>query len=86
MNETNQVPPIIQRPKRRGLINPTKVRILSFVVITLCIIISVVACILAIWDFTKQDALWRTIATCIVIAGGMMAFGIINALYGPKGE
>jgi hypothetical protein len=54
------------------------------VIITLCLLISVIACILAIWDFTKQDTLWRTIATCLVIGGGMMAFGIINGLYGPK--
>lgn len=84
MSETTQNPPTIQRPGRRGLINPNQVKMLSFGVITMCIIISVIACILAIWDFTKQDTLWRTVATCVVIAGGMMAFGIINALYGPK--
>jgi len=50
----------------------------------LCIIISVIACILAIWDFTKTDALWRTVATCIVVSAGMMAFGVTNILFGPK--
>lgn len=77
-------PPLPPRKKRRGLLSPEKVRWVSFVTITLCIIVSVVACILAIWDFTKQNTLWRTVATCIVMAGGMMAFGIINALYGPR--
>lgn len=71
-------------PKRHGFVDCRKVRGITFVTITACIIISIIACILAIWDFTKQDTLWRTVATCAVIAGGMMAFGIINVLYGPK--
>ena len=79
---TSNPPPINSR--RRGFISPAKVKALSFFTITLCIIISVVSCILAIWDFTHKDSLWRTVATCLVISGGMMAFGIINALYGPK--
>jgi hypothetical protein len=82
MNSTGMTPPPVRR--RRGFIAPEKVRGLSFVVVTVCLIISVAACILAIWDFTRQDTLWRTVATCLVIAGGMMAFGIINALYGPR--
>lgn len=73
-----------QRKQGRGLIRPSLVRGLSFATITACIIISVIACILAIWDFTKQDTLWRTVATCVVVAGGMMAFGVVNTLYGPR--
>lgn len=69
--------------QKRGFINPRIVRTISFAVLTICIIICVVSCILAIWDFTKTDALWRTVATCVVVSGGMMAFGIINSLYGP---
>ena len=69
---------------KRGFINPHLVRLASFTVLTICIIICAVACILAIWDFTKTDALARTVATCVVISGGMMGFGVINALYGPK--
>ena len=82
-----EIPPLpqpTQKPQRRGFINPSLVRMVSFTVLTICIIICVVSCILAIWDFTKTDALWRTIATCIVVSGGMMAFGVINMLYGPK--
>jgi hypothetical protein len=72
--------------KKRGFINPHLVRAASFTVLTICIMICVVSCILAIWDFTKTDALWRTVATCVVISGGMMAFGVINLLYGPPLE
>lgn len=84
MTDTTPVPPVIEKRKRRGLVDPYKVRVFSFSVITLCILISVFACILSIWDATGDATLWRTIATCIVIAGGMMAFGVVNALYGPQ--
>lgn len=80
-------PPPLPEPEkkpRRGFIDPSYVRAISFAVLTLCIIICVASCILAVWDFAKPDALWRTIATCVVISGGMMAFGVINALYGHR--
>jgi hypothetical protein len=32
--------------------------------------VAVVACLLAIWEFTGTDILWRTVATCAVIGGG----------------
>jgi hypothetical protein len=59
-------------------------RVISFTVLAICIAISVIVSILAIWDFTKTDALWRTVATCIVVSGGMVAFGVVNSLYGSK--
>jgi hypothetical protein len=69
-------------PNKKGFINPIAVKIVSFSVLVICIIISAIACILAIWDFTKDDVLWRTVATCFVVSGGMMAFGVVNNLYG----
>ena len=80
--DTPPLPP--QLPKKRGLINQRIVQVVSFTVLVICILISVIACILAIWDFTKTDALWRTVATCIVVSGGMMAFGVTNILFGPR--
>ena len=59
-------------------------QVVSFTVLVICILISAVACILAIWDFTKTDALWRTVDTCIVVSGGMIAFGVTNILFGPR--
>jgi len=84
MDNPLQLPPL--KKQKRGFINPLLVRKISFSVLTVCIIICVVSCILAIWDLTKTDALWRTVATCVVISGGMMAFGIINSLYGPPSD
>jgi hypothetical protein len=42
----------------------------SFWTMTLCVLVAVVVSILAIWQFTGTDALWRTVATCGVIAAG----------------
>jgi hypothetical protein len=75
-------PPPLPRPRRRGFISRTVVRSFAFVVVTLCIIISVAACIMAIWDFADTDVLWRTVATCIVVIGGTVAFAIVNAAFG----
>jgi len=80
--DTPPLPP--QLPKKRGLINQRIVQVVSFTVLVICIIISVIACILAIWDFTKTDALWRTVATCIVVSAGMMAFGLTNIIFVPR--
>jgi hypothetical protein len=53
----------------------------SFWTITLCIAIAVLASILAIWEFTGTDALWRTVATCAVIGVGTLAFAWLNQLF-----
>jgi hypothetical protein len=43
---------------------------------------AVLSAILAIWQFTGTDALWRTVATCAVIAAGVLAFTWLNTLLG----
>ncbi len=73
-------------PNHRGFLNPGRVRALSFWITTLCILVSVVACLLAIWEFTGTDVLWRTVATCAVIGGGMIAFAWVNVLFGEPGK
>jgi len=82
---TAQLPPTPAGPmkrKARGFLNPEKVQAFAFYVITLCILVSVVASILAVWDFSKNDALWRTIATCVIVAGGCGLFAIVNLSFG----
>lgn len=70
------------RRKPRGFLNPTKVRAFAFYVISLCILVSVVASIFAIWEFAGKDALIRTIATCVVVAGGCAVFAVVNVSFG----
>ena len=48
---------------------------------TICIVVAVVACLLAIWQFTGTDVLWRTVATCVVIGAGTLAFSFVNGLF-----
>jgi hypothetical protein len=70
-----------ERPKRRGYLNPALVVRFSFWTMTMCVLIAVVVSILAIWQFAGTDALWRTVATCAVIAAGTLAFSWINGLF-----
>ncbi|MCZ7591399.1 MAG: hypothetical protein M5U15_04230 [Kiritimatiellae bacterium] len=86
MNRTTETSSLDPKEIKRGLINPKKVRMVTFGVITTSIAISVITCILAIWDFTQQDTLWRTVATCLVIIAGMIAFGVTNSMYGDHSE
>jgi hypothetical protein len=74
-----------QGTKTRGYIRPQAVKGFAFVVITLCLVISVGACILAIWEFAKTDVLWRTVATCVVVAAGVAIFAGVNTVFGDRG-
>ncbi len=71
-----------QRQRRRGFLNPSLVRSVSFWVTSLCILVAVLASLLAIWNFAGTDILWRTVATCAVIGSGTVAFYWVNVLFG----
>jgi len=83
---TNDAPPSDRRQQRRGFLNPQLVRAVSFWTTSLCILVAVVACLLAIWQFTGTDVLWRTVATCAVIGGGTLAFARVNTLFGDRSD
>ena len=72
--------------KRRGFLNPRRVTTFSFWITAICLFVAVVASILAIWEFTGTDALWRTVATCLVVGGGTLAFAWINSLFAVRDE
>lgn len=71
------------RPKRHGYLNHALVVRLAFWTTTACILVAVVAAVLAIWEFTGTDALWRTVATCAVIGAGTLTFSWINGRFDP---
>lgn len=75
-----------QHQTRQGFLNPQMVRRLSFWTTSMCILVAVVACLLAIWQFTGTDVLWRTVATCAVVGGGTIAFAWVNTLFGDRVE
>ncbi len=68
-------------PRRRGYLDPNKVRGIAFWTTSICILVGVVAALLAIWNFSGTDVLWRTVASCAVITGGTLAFSLFNAVY-----
>ena len=76
------MPDAQSRPKRRGFLNPESARTVSFWTTSACILVAVVASLLAIWKFTGTDILWRTVATCAVIGAGTVAFYWVNVLFG----
>ena len=72
--------------KNRGFLNPKRVVAFSFWTTAASILVAVVASILAIWKFTGTDALWRTVATCVVIGVGTVAFSFSNRLFTPDDD
>ena len=75
-----------QKKLRRGFLNPRIVTKISFWTTSACILVAVVACLLAIWNFAGTDILWRTVATCLVIGSGTVAFYWVNVLFGKTSD
>ncbi len=70
--------------KPRGYFPPHIVRAVCFYIISLCLIASVIVCILAIWDFAKKDSLWRLIASFLVVGAGTATFALVNGIFGEE--
>ena len=66
----------------KGVVNPRRVRGIAFVVISFSLVVCTVLCILAIWEFTKSDAVWRAIATFIVVSVATGIFTFVNERLG----
>ena len=70
--------------KTRGFVNAPLVHVVSFWTTAGCILIAVVAAILAIWEFTGTDVLWRTVATCVVVGAGTLTFAWVNGMFATE--
>ena len=66
----------------KGVVQPKLVRIISFVIITGSLVACTVLCILAIWQFTQSEAVWRAIATFIVVIMATAIFTFVNEKLG----
>lgn len=77
-------PRIETKPNRelKGVVRPKLVRTISFSVITVSLVACTVLCILAIWEFTKSDAVWRAVATFIVVSVATGIFTFVNEKLG----
>jgi len=82
MKEENFQPPTKVKREIKGIVEPKLVRIISFTVITLSLVACTVLCILAIWQFTESDAVWRAIATFIVVSVATGIFTFVNEKLG----
>jgi hypothetical protein len=58
------------------------VRKAVFTTVSICILISLVAAIMAVWQVTGRDVLWRTISTCVLVAFASFAFSMVNLAFG----
>ncbi len=65
-----------------GVVNPKIVRWIAFTVISVSLVVCTVLCILAIWQFTESDAVWRAIATFIVVSIATAIFTFVNEKLG----
>lgn len=70
------------KTRSRGVVNPSLVRWIAFIVITVSLVVCTVLCILAIWKFTESDAVWRAIATFIVVSIATAIFTFVNEKLG----
>ncbi len=66
----------------KGVVEPKLVRIISFSIITLSLAACTVLCILAIWQFTQSDAVWRAVATFMVVSVATGIFTFVNEKLG----
>lgn len=66
----------------KGVLEPKLVRMISFTIITVSLVACTVLCILAIWQFTESDAVWRAIATFIVVSIATAIFTFVNEKLG----
>lgn len=82
MEKENSQAQIKIRSELKGVVEPKLVRIISFTVITLSLVACTVLCILAIWQFTESDAVWRAIATFIVVSVATGIFTFVNEKLG----
>ena len=71
-----------REPRRKGFLNPRTIKLFSFTTISICIVGSVFVSLLAIWEFTKSDVWYRSLATLAVIAIGTAIFAVVNEKFG----
>ncbi|HMQ04108.1 MAG TPA: hypothetical protein PKD26_09345 [Pyrinomonadaceae bacterium] len=70
------------KDRTKGVLDLQIVRWVAFSVISLSLVVCTVLCILAIWKFTESDAVWRAIATFIVVSVATAIFTVINEKLG----
>lgn len=78
--------PVAKKKSTRGFFPPAIIKAAAFYIISLCILAGVVVCILAIWDFTRRDTLWRFGSSFLVVSAGTLLFAFVNGMFGDRNE
>lgn len=81
-----QRPHVVDRHRRKGVLDPRAVRLASFSIIVLGLFATSLLCVLAIWDYTSHDTAWRALSTLGVVALTMVVFTVINEMFGTRLE
>jgi uncharacterized membrane protein YqjE len=82
MEQQNIGPEKKAKREKTGVVEPKLVRMISFTIITLSLVACTVLCILAIWQFTQSDAVYRAIGTFIVVSVATGIFTFVNEKLG----
>jgi len=67
-----------EQRERTGVVNPRAVRLIAFTVITLSIVACTVLSILAVWEFTHSDTVWRAFTTLVIVSFAAGLFVTVN--------
>jgi hypothetical protein len=68
----------------KGVLDPRRVRLVSFSVISIGLFGTALLCVLAIWDYATRDTAWRALATLGVLAATAIIFTLINEMFGAR--
>lgn len=71
---------------RRGVLPPRLVRGAAFAVILLAVAVGTLIALLAIWGALAQDALWRSLATVVVVMAATGLVTVVNEALAPRNE
>lgn len=80
------VPVVSRKKSAKGFFPPAIIKAAAFYIISLCILAGVVVCILAIWDFTQRDTLWRFASSFLVVSAGTLLFAFVNGMFGERND
>lgn len=67
-----------------GVINHRLTRIVAFVLISLTLAGSTVACLLALWGYVAPDYAWRALASFGIVSAATAIFVALNEGFGPS--
>lgn len=64
--------------ERSGVVSPRRARLAAFWIITTSLVAATVTCILAVWDVTHSDTVWKALATMAIVSFASGVFLAVN--------